>query len=53
MDLAKSVDENNVNINSKKILIMSKTSRPIIETKSLGKKVSVADGDLSILSSVD
>ena len=53
MDLAKSVGVNNVNINSKKILIMSKTSRPIIETKSLGKKVSVADGDLSILSYVD
>jgi len=32
---------------------MSKISSPIIETKNLGKTVLVADGDLSILASVD
>ncbi len=32
---------------------MLKTNSPIIETKGLGKTVRVADGDLSILSSVD
>ncbi|OUR67033.1 ABC transporter [Cycloclasticus sp. 46_83_sub15_T18] len=32
---------------------MSKNSRPIIETKNLEKTVTVADGDLTILSAVD
>ena len=53
MVLAKDAEENNTIINIKWSLIMSKNTSPIIETKNLGKTVAVADGDLSILASVD
>ena len=53
MVLAKGADENNAKTNSKYILIMLKTSNPIIETKNLNKTVPVADGDLTILSAVN
>ncbi|MDF1828642.1 MAG: ABC transporter ATP-binding protein [Cycloclasticus pugetii] len=53
MVLAKGADENNAKTNSKYILIMLKTSNPIIETKNLNKIVPVADGDLTILSAVN
>ena len=48
MVLAKGADENNAKTNSKYILIMLKTSNPIIETKNLNKTVPVSYTHLTL-----